>query len=101
MEQRGPSVFGEMYFYADKDDAMEESAFQVGKRVGEPPFVAAARIDQSAKTILAMDIVVNDRTYRFNEVVSILLSSSWPWECFAEAVQTDKLYTLKPRAPYQ
>ena len=67
----------------------------------QPPFVAAARIDQSVKTILAMDIVVNDRTYRFNEVVSILLSSSWPWECFAEAVQTDKLYTLKPRAPYQ
>ena len=70
-------------------------------RKKQPPFVAAERIDQSAKTILAMDIVVNDRTYRFNEVVSILLSSSWPWECFAEAVQTDKLYTLKPRAPYQ
>ena len=70
------------------------------RRVQEP-CVAAVRIDKAARVILAMDIVVNDRTYRFSEVVPILLSSSWPWECFAEAVQTDKLYTLKPRAPYQ
>ena len=64
------------------------------------PCVAAARIDKAARMILAMDIVVNDRTYRFSEVVPILLSSSWPWACFAEDVQTDKLYTLEPRGPY-
>ena len=63
------------------------------------PCVAAARINEAARMILAMDIVVNDRTYRFSEVVPILLSSSWPWACFAEDVQTDKLYTLEPRGP--
>ena len=70
------------------------------RRVQEP-WEAAVRIDKAARVILAMDIVVNDRTYRFNEVVAILLSSSWPWESLIEDVQTDKLYTPEPRGPYQ
>ena len=56
------------------------------------PCVAAARINEAARMILAMDIVVNDRTYRFNEVVAILLSISWPWESLTEDLLTDKLY---------
>ena len=63
--------------------------------------MAAARINEAARMILAMDIVVNDRTYRFNEVVAILLSISWPWESLTEDVQTDKLYTPEPRGPYK
>ena len=34
---------GELRFFVDKDDAMEESAFLVGKRDGELPSVTAAR----------------------------------------------------------
>ena len=43
MGSRQTKRYGEMYFYADYNDAMEESAFLVGMRVGEPPEVAAAR----------------------------------------------------------
>ena len=58
----------------------------------QEPFEAAVRIDKAARVILAMDIVVNDRTYRFNEAVAILLSISWPWESLTEDLLTDKLY---------
>jgi len=67
----------------------------------QAPIAAAVGIKESAKAILAMDIVVNDRTYRFNKVVAILLSVSWPWESLALHVQTDKLYTPEPRGPYK
>ena len=35
--------YGELYFFVSEDDAMEESAYLVGKRGGELPEVAAAR----------------------------------------------------------
>ena len=47
---------GELRFFVDKDDAMEESAFLVGKRDGELPSVTAARRARSAgNKIFTMD----------------------------------------------
>jgi hypothetical protein len=47
---------GELRFFVDKDDAMEESAFLVGKRDGELPSVTAARRARSTgNKIFKMD----------------------------------------------
>ena len=48
--------YGELYFFVSEDDAMEESAFLVGKRDGEQPEVAAARRARST----------GGKTFKFN-----------------------------------